>query len=258
MKIRLSASDHSHNSKPSRQVSSPIRRAGAPLSDDAPLTMPGSLLIGQFDESSQERWLRQQALAMARQNKLDEAIELFDQLIVLYPNMASHYNNRGLLFFQVGRLHLALRDYDQAIALDPQLSQAYNNRANCFAAMDSLEAAVVDYEMALDLNPTNLHARLNLGITFRDLGLYEAAIECFDITLQLSHFHVSDETSKLRVRAQAYAERAKTHHFAGDWNWAVSDYKRGLRVLDSIEQDEKVARLQSQINNWLGMLLQAA
>jgi tetratricopeptide (TPR) repeat protein len=211
----------------------------------------------QLGDHSQERWLRQQALAFARNKEYAKAIALFDQLIVTNPGNASHYNNRGLLFFQSGCVRRALSDYDQAIALNPRLSQPYNNRANCFAALGALEAAVVDYETALDLNPANLHARLNLGVTFREMGLYDIALDTLETVLHFSRFQDGTEPGKSRFQARVYGERGRVHHLAGDWNWAIADYQRSLEMLSQLD-DTEAQKLIEQIQGWQGTLVSAA
>ncbi len=216
-----------------------------------------SLGSEQLGDYNQERWLRQRALAFAREEEYAKAIALFDQLIVMNPSNASHYNNRGLLFFQSGYVRRALNDYDQAIALNPGLSQPYNNRANCFAALGALEAAVADYETALDLNPANLHARLNLGVTFRELGLYDSALETLETVLHFSRFQDGAELGKSRFQAKVYGERGRVHHLAGDWNWAIADYQRSLEILSKLD-DREAQKLVEQIQAWQGALAPAA
>lgn len=260
MKIRTSSSSRSQFLNPLRHPIAALIRRNQQSLPNLSNSLPEQSDFEQFDASTQSQWLRQQALTMARQGAYAKALALFDQLIELDPTDASYFSNRGLIFFQSGQFELALADYDQAIALDPCLSQVYNNRANCFAAMGSLEAAIVDYETALDLNPINIHPRINLGITFRELDLYSAAVETFDTALQFNCLLSADEDLETRLAGHAYAERGRTHHLSGDWNWAIADYDRALQLMDTdINHIPNASeRLYAQVKSWRQELLQLA
>jgi tetratricopeptide (TPR) repeat protein len=212
-----------------------------------------------LDPADQNLLLRKQAFLKANQGQHLDAIDLFDQLIERDPDNASYYNNRGLLYFQLGEYIYALDDYDCAIALTPLLSQVYNNRANCHAALGNLDEAVADYDAALDLNPADINAWINQGITFRDLDLYKRAIENFDIALQLNELVRSeqDTESLTFLDGHIYTQRARTHHIAGYWNWAIADYRRALRRLPpkSSPKVRKFYRQRAHIHDWLQELL---
>ena len=169
------------------------------------------------------------------------AIAIMNELIVLHPNSAVYYNNRGLIYLQNNQLTEALDDLTHALEINPNLDQAYNNRANCYAAQGDLIAAISDYDISLELNPTNIRTWINQGITFRELGSYDLAIQNFDIALILSN----------SFREMIYAERGRAYHLRGDWNCAVADYRYALDLLNNHPEleDYKI-----KVNNWLDNL----
>ncbi|MFB2917952.1 MULTISPECIES: tetratricopeptide repeat protein [Aerosakkonema] len=181
--------------------------------------------------------LRQMARARAQQGDYAHAIEILNSLIESRPSDANDYNNRGLIYFQSGQLVNAIADYNKAIQLNPDLAAAYNNRANYYADRGQLMEAIADYDKALDLNPVHVRAWINQGITFRDLKLYERAIDNFDFALRLG-----------QLKSYIWAERGRTYHLMGDWNYAVSDYRRALEELP-------VGRRRQQVETWLADLL---
>jgi len=140
-----------------------------------------------------------------------------NQLIDRHPHNAINYNNRGLVYFQSSQLNQARR-LQHSNQLNPHLASAYNNRANYYAACGRLTAALTDYDKALDLNPSYVRAWINRGITLRDLGQYDQAIENFDRDARPTKGHI-------------YAERGRAYHLWGDWNCAISDYRRALTQL---------------------------
>ncbi|HHP7231449.1 MAG TPA: tetratricopeptide repeat protein [Xenococcaceae cyanobacterium] len=170
------------------------------------------------------------------------AIALIDQLISLHPNSAMNYNNRGLMYFRNQQLAEAVTDLTQALAINPQLDSAYNNRANCYAALGDFAAAIADYDIALDLNPANIRAWINQGITFRDMGSYDLAIGNFDIAGIISN----------KFSERVYGERGRTYHLRGDWNCAVADYNKALKLL---AEQPHLQLYQQKVTDWLDELL---
>ena len=120
--------------------------------------------------------------------------------------------------------------------------------------------ALYDYETALDLNPANTHARINQGITFRELEMYEHAIETFDLALQFDQMLSGAGTTGTitSIAGHIYAQRGRTSHLAGDWNYAVADYRRALLVLvpSSTVLLDVSQHLRLQVKHWLSDLLE--
>ncbi|MEB3310605.1 MAG: tetratricopeptide repeat protein [Snowella sp.] len=168
----------------------------------------------------------------AKQEKYATAIALLNLWLTRYPESATDYNYRGLLYFRQGQLFSAIQDYNHAILLNSRFAEAYNNRGNCYALQGNWLNALADYERVIDLNPYNGSVRINLGILLRKSGQYDAAIENLDLALRL----------KSAWRGRIYAERGYTYYLRGDWNCAIADYHRALAHLldtDPIRQQVK-------------------
>lgn len=251
MNIRLFSGDTGSTKQPYRLTS---RMAATETTPSRQTAIP----FPSQHRSGQEVLWRQQALTNAHQGRLDEAIALLTDVIQRNPTSAD-YNNRGLLHFQNGQPHDALADYDRALELNSRQAKVYNNRANCYAAMGYLAEAIADYETALDLDPANLHAWINQGITFRDLEMYPQAVENFDLALRFNQLLQSNSSPAQRelLEGHIFAERGRTHHLAGDWNWAVADYQRAILALPESPSTPGISiRLREQTCQWLEDLLQ--
>jgi tetratricopeptide (TPR) repeat protein len=190
--------------------------------------------------------LRKQALSEARNGNHQNAIALFDELVSREPSNASHYNNRGLVYFQMSDLDQAIADYNTAIKLNPDLDSAYNNRANYYACKGQLLSAILDYDVAININPKNVRAWINQGITFRELYMFERSVECFDTALRFQ-----------KIEGNIYAERGRTYHLWGDWNMAIADYNRAINLIPFSADDlmSTSGRLRLQVEVWMDDLL---
>ncbi|MEH2227254.1 tetratricopeptide repeat protein [Nostoc sp.] len=195
-----------------------------------------------FDEKS----LRSSALKLAQQGQYSKAIALFSQLIDYDSNNAIDFNNRGLIYFQIGEKQKAFCDYNTALKLNPTLAGAYNNRANYYVVCGNLAAAIADYDRAIDLNPSYVRAWINRGITLRDLGQYEEAIENFEMALFFG-----------QLEAYIWSEYGRTYHLWGDWNCAITAYNRAFSLLFFVDQRKEVSgySLHLQLESWLNEIL---
>lgn len=173
----------------------------------------------------------------AKQENYATAIALLNLWLTRYPESATDYNYRGLLYFRQGQLFSAIQDYNQAILLNAQFAETYNNRGNCYALQGNWLNALADYERVIDLNPYNGSVRINLGILLRKSGQYDAAIENLDLALRF----------KSAWRGRIYAERGYTYYLRGDWNCAIADYHRALaHLLDTDPIRQQVKQLLKQ------------
>ena len=62
-----------------------------------------------------------------KQGDYQEAIEQYDEAILLNPQDASAYYNRGLAYHHLGPVHaeLSIQDHEEAVRLDPQYADSY-------------------------------------------------------------------------------------------------------------------------------------
>ena len=99
-----------------------------------------------------------------KEEKLEEAIEMYEKAIALHLNHANVYYNLGVIFKTQNRLQDAATFYEEAIALSPDHANAYTNLGNIRKEQNRLEEAMALYEKAIALNPNNTNAHLNKSL----------------------------------------------------------------------------------------------
>jgi tetratricopeptide (TPR) repeat protein len=117
--------------------------------------------------------------ARVSQNKLEAALEDYNQSVALAPDQPDPYLNRGTALEGLQQWEAAIADYNRVLELDPQDAFAYNNRGNAQAGNGDWKAALADYEKAAALNPGFAMAQANCGLALYQLGQTDASLQRF-------------------------------------------------------------------------------
>jgi superkiller protein 3 len=123
--------------------------------------------------------------ALARQNKLDEALSLCRRAIDLDPRSAPAYKNLGNVLYFQKKLEEAIAAYRTAIKLDPNSAIAYNGLGNALSDQKKLEQAIAAYRTAIKLDPNNSLIYPNLGNALSDQGKIDEAVNAYRKALTL-------------------------------------------------------------------------
>lgn len=73
-------------------------------------------------------------------------IDLISEAIILYPNHASAFNNRGFAYYALNRIHESIADYDSAIKLDATYADAIYNKGIAHLTLGEYETGWSLYE----------------------------------------------------------------------------------------------------------------
>ena len=106
--------------------------------------------------------LSNQAIALSREGRLDDALARYDRALKMAPQLVVAWYNRGIDLMNAGRLDEAIASFDRAIDLHPNDAQAHNNRGIAKARMGDMEGARADFQRALELEPEMKEAYENL------------------------------------------------------------------------------------------------
>ena len=114
------------------------------------------------DNPAQNQYER--ALRSLQNDKTDEAISHFEQVIALNPSFALAHTNLGLLHLQKGDLEQAKKSFENAINQDKSDAIAYTHLAVIQRQQGAFEEARQNYERAIDSDADYANAYLNYGI----------------------------------------------------------------------------------------------
>jgi len=161
----------------------------------------------------------QRGMAYYEIGRLDLAKLDFDRAITLNPSYYDASNNLGMTLYKMGDLDDAMREFDRTIALNASSKEAYNNRGMIFNDKGQLQKALEDFKMAVTLDPAYYNAYANLGTAYGKAGMFDQAIESFDRSIAISPNFFD-----------AYYNRALTYTFMGQQGRAIDDFSEAIKL----------------------------
>ncbi len=157
-----------------------------------------------------------------------------DDLDYAYMDLASLYNNCGVVQTKRGNHSMAISNYTRAIEIEPRYTNAYNNRGVAWMCKGGYIRAMIDFANVIAINPRYANAYNNLSMllsicpdsTYRDGK--------FAITLANMALKLEGETPVfLSTLAAAYAE-------AGMFQKAIEAQERAMELLKEQGGDDSI------------------
>ena len=158
-------------------------------------------------------------LALKQLGQLDEAIASFDKAIQLKPDSAAAYSNRGITLKQLGRLEEAMQSYDKAIQFKPDYAEAYSNRGNALQVLGRLNESIQNHDKAIQLKPDYAEAYSNRGNALQVLGRLNESIQNHNKAIQLKPDYV-----------EAYNNRGNALKDLWQLEEAIQNYDKAIQL----------------------------
>ncbi len=133
------------------------------------------------------------AMRQHQAGRLQEAEQLYRQILAQQPTHFGALHFLGLIAHQVGQNDIAVQLMRQALTVKPNYPEALNNLGSALKAKGQLDEAIATYRQAIALRPGFPEAISNLGIALKDKGQLDDAIAAFRqliaINPNLPEFH---------------------------------------------------------------------
>lgn len=124
------------------------------------------------------------ANTLFRQGKVDEAIEHYEEALVMQPTLYPARNNLGNVMLYMGRYEDAKSHYQEALALKPDFATGYYNMGTALEFQGRLDEALANYREGLRLKPTHIKAGAGEASVLEKLGRYDEAIAALTSLLE--------------------------------------------------------------------------
>lgn len=131
--------------------------------------------------------------AYEEQGDYNQAIEVYNKLIAMAPNMPDLYSNLANIYYIKGEFDLAISNYQTAITLNPNKSwTSIIAQTMGFVYQENKadpEAAISAYQTAYVLTPDDIDIYVNLGSAFYDKEDYANALAIYRQALELQPYN---------------------------------------------------------------------
>lgn len=129
--------------------------------------------------------LSDKGTALAELGKLEEANQIFDQVIAANPNIPEVWSNKSNILSSLGKPIEALACLDKALSIDPNLSFVWNNKAGIFHRLGRDIEALAAYQRALALKPNDAEIWSNVASVYTELEKHTEAVEAAEKSVKL-------------------------------------------------------------------------
>jgi len=178
------------------------------------------------------RVYRAEAEILTREDRLEEALAVYDLALTEYPENSELLYARAMLAEKLDRIELLERDLRRILEREPDNADALNALGYTLAdRTDRLEEAYDLIEKALALKPDNYYIIDSMGWVLYRMGRHEEAIDHLERALEINHdpeiaAHLGEV---LWVSGKKQAAREV-------WNTALESTPDDERLLEVIER----------------------
>jgi Flp pilus assembly protein TadD len=165
-------------------------------------------------------------LALAQQNRLEEAVAEFREAAHLAPDQYYNHGNLGNLLDNLGRPEEALTEYQQAVQLKPDSSSLHDHLSDVLIELGRLDEAMTECTNAVQLDPVDPWPSYETGRVLLQRGRDNEAVrhfrealrldpDNFEILAGVAHVLAAEENPKIRDGRTALVLAAKANALTG-------------------------------------------
>jgi len=152
----------------------------------------------------------------------DFAVQYISEALQLRPTFAEAHNSLGVALLEQGKPADAAQCHRRALELKPGFVEAHVNMGNASKDLGKLDDAVASYRQALALRPGYAEALVNMGHALKELGQPEEAVVQLREALRLNP-NIPEAHNNL---ANALKEQMKLEE-------AIASYREAIRLRPS-------------------------
>ena len=188
----------------------------------------------------------------------DLALEYFDRVLAVGPNVAEAHGNRGVALMTLGRLDEAERALRRSMELDPRRAEPWYALGNLKASQDEHQAAFEAFLRSLEIDPRDGRAWTNMGIALHHMGKFDDAMAAYQRAATilpdapLVHYNVAVTLHALgrideSLSANYRALELDPHYVAAHSNLLIAmTYRAGYSAADLLSAHRTWDEVQAQ------------
>jgi protein O-mannosyl-transferase len=159
------------------------------------------------------------ALTWTQAGYWKNSLSLFDHTLKVTDRNSIMYNNRGLIYGNLGNYTRAIEDFDKAIEIDPKYAKAHINRGLAYDNLGNYTRAIEEFDRAIEIDPKFSMTYYHRGIACGKLGNHALAIENLDKAIEINPKY-----------AIFYYSRGMAYGKLGNHSRAIVDFDRAIEI----------------------------
>ena len=164
-------------------------------------------------------------LTYQRNKVWKDSFTLWDDVARKSPYKERGYINRGVEYYDKGKITQAYSDFNKAIALNPKNAEAYCTRGVIYAKQNKFVEAFADFNKAIELDPFNAEAYNNRSNLYTKIGDFPDAL-----------FDLNRSIEILPDYTEAYFNRGNVHYRQNNYTQAIHDYTKAIGINPQFEK----------------------
>jgi tetratricopeptide (TPR) repeat protein len=164
--------------------------------DSIPATTPKSPVPQDKSDLAKKTLVKAQKLY--EEDKHEEALALFEEVVKMDPKSAEAYYGIGTCYIQLGQHDKAIKAFKKLLSIEPSSSTAYYNLGLCYAAKNQWDLAIAQYKKAVADNPQNAPAHFELASAYFITKNLEKAKKHYDTAASLFGYKSPNGQQALR------------------------------------------------------------
>ena len=134
-----------------------------------------------------------------KQNKLNEALNLSNELVIKNNNVPFVLNLNGLINLSLEKWQNAISVFKKAINCDSNFVEAYNNLGVAYIHLGEHENAIKNYHKAIEIKKDYANAYNNLATHYDDIGNYNEAVKFYVNALNYNSNHILAQNNLIHL-----------------------------------------------------------
>ncbi|MBU1820514.1 MAG: tetratricopeptide repeat protein, partial [Bacteroidetes bacterium] len=116
--------------------------------------------------------------------RYDEALEMINEGLSVYPNSASLFYKRGRLYDETKDFEKAIQNYNLAMQKDPKAAYPENGIGIVYFIQEKYEQAIEHFNLAIKKDPKDAASEHGLGNVYYEQKNFDKAIEHYTLAIQ--------------------------------------------------------------------------
>ncbi len=125
--------------------------------------------------------LLEKGIKLLKDDNIDEAIQLFDEILNNDPDNIKANLNKGIALFENDEFDMAIDILAKVVKQDGYNAEAHFYLGNCYSMIDKKDLAIEEFTKAIHINDKYYIAFNNRGLEYYEKGMLQEAIADLDV-----------------------------------------------------------------------------